>query len=189
MKKGRELAVGLCVFLLLFGVLFSSAFFSAQMKTRNVITFGKIQIKLLNYELDENNQEIEVSAEAEPLCTDHISRIVRVKNVCSEPAFVRVKIDLTVENERGTSSAEGYVTAGGTDSTWIQQGGWFYYNRILHPDELTENLMQGLNFDMDRLTSDYAGAEVRLHIEAQAVQSKHNGTDVLQAQGWPQEVE
>lgn len=189
MKTRRKAAVGLCVVLLLFGMLFSSAFFAAQIKTRNVITFGKIQIELLNYERNENNQEIEVSAETEPLCANHLSRIVRVKNVCSEPAFVRVKIDLTVENERGSRSAEGYVTAGGTDAAWIQQGEWFYYNQILQPDVTTEDLMQELNFDMNKLASDYAGATVRLHVESQAVQSKHNGTDVLQAQGWPQEVE
>ncbi len=189
MDKKRKVGVGLCVLLLICGVLFSSAFYSAQIKTENVITFGDIQIKLLSYELDENNQEREVREQEQPLHTDTMSRIVRVQNVCSEPAFVRVKIDLTVENERGLSPAEGYVSMGGTDAAWVQDGQWFYYNRILEPDMMTENLMQGLTFDMDKLTRDYAGDTVWLHVEAQAVQSKHNGTEVLQAQGWPQEVD
>lgn len=188
MEKKRKVGVGLCVLLLFCGILSSSAFFTARIKTKNVITFGSIKIQLLNYELDENKQEVEVEAEETPLRSDNISRIVRVKNVCSEPAFVRVKIDLTVENERESLPAEGYVSISGTDAAWIQDGEWFYCSEILQPGSTTENLMQGLSFDIDQLSSDYAGATVWMHVEAQAVQSKHNGADVLQAQGWPQEV-
>ena len=187
MDTKRKVCVGLCALVLLASVLFSSAFYQAQLKTNNVITFGSIKIQLLNYMLDENQQEVEVPKEAQPLRLGDVSRIVRVKNICKEPAFLRVKIALEVETEQQTAPAAGYVSVQGTNDAWVQQGEWLYYDHALQPGQQTENLMQSLCFDIDKLTSDYAGADVNLRVEAQAVQAKHNGTSAMQAQGWPKE--
>ena len=46
--------------------------------------------------------------------------------------------------------------------------------------------MEELEFDMDRLGSDFPGSTVTLKVSAQAVQSEHN-SNILESQGWPEE--
>ncbi len=188
MSKKGKISVGLCILLLISGVLFSSAFLKTKIKTTNVVTFGNIKIQLLNYELDKKNKEVEVTREAEQLRTKHVSRIIRVKNISFEPAFVRVKLQLNIENEEKVIPAKEYVNISGTDEAWIEDGEWLYYRDVVNPNMQTGNLMQNLTFNIDRLTNDYPGSTIRLHVDAQAVQSKHNDTNVLSVQGWPQEV-
>ena len=46
--------------------------------------------------------------------------------------------------------------------------------------------MDGISFDVDKLTSDYPGSKITWTVEVQAVQSENNSDNVLIAKGWPE---
>ncbi len=176
------LLLGLC--LLLFS---SSAFFTNRIKTDNVISFGNIKVQLLNHTLDENGNEVEVKSDEESLRYENVSRIIKVKNVCAHPAYIRVKLNMTGQDDAGTFPADKYVTYDFADAKWQEKDGWFYYTEILEPDKTTEDLMRGIKFDINKLTKDHAGSSIKFKVNLQAVQSQNNSKDVFKAQGWPEE--
>ena len=69
----------------------------------------------------------------------------------------------------------------------LYRDGWYYYKQILTPHETTNALMTQVIFqDIDSITQTYPGSQFDLDVDAQAVQSENNTTDVLSATGWPE---
>lgn len=169
-------------------VLSSSAFFINKMRTDNVITFGNIKIQLINHTLDEHGNEIEVKDEEEILRNEDVSRIIKAKNVCNYPAYVRIKLNMLGQDDTEFFQAEDYVKYNFADNKWQEKDGWFYYTSILEPNKTTEDLMRGIQFDIDKLTADHAGSDISFKIHLQAVQSKNNADDIFEVKGWPEEV-
>lgn len=166
----------------------SSAFFVNRVKTDNVMTFGNISVQLINHTLDGQGNEIEVPDEEEVLRYEDVSRIVKVKNVCDYPAYVRIQLDMSGQDDTESFPAEEYVNYDFADNKWQEKDGWFYYTSILEPDKTTEDLMHGIQFDINRLTAEHAGSDISFKIRLQAVQSKNNADDVFEVKGWPEEV-
>lgn len=68
---------------------------------------------------------------------------------------------------------------------WTQgDDGYFYYNKVLKPGEVTEPIFNNVAFSgtMDNM---YRDAEVTVDVAAQAVQTANNGSTVMDAKGWP----
>ena len=185
-KSRRAFSICILLLLLIFSFLSSSAFFAKSIKTDNIISFGELKLKLINNTLDEKGREIAVTEENEKITASKVSRIIKVKNVCDNSMYVRVKIELTGETEQTTFNADSYAKYNFDDEKWKKQGEWFYYLAVLSPNEITGNLIEELEFDIDRLGSDFLGSTVTLKVSAQAVQSEHN-TSILEAHGWPEE--
>ena len=175
------LLVALC--LLFFS---SSAFFVTKIETDNVISFGNIKVQLLNHMIDENGNEIQANKEEDLLKNKNVSRIIKVKNVCQHSAYIRVRLNMQGNKDLTNYPASEYVEYKFNNDAWIEKDGWFYYNVILKSGETSKNLMDGISFDVDKLTSDYPGSKITWTVEVQAVQSENNSDNVLIAKGWPE---
>lgn len=68
---------------------------------------------------------------------------------------------------------------------WTQgEDGYFYYNKVLKPGEVTEPIFTNVAFS-GTMDNAYQGAQVVVDVAAQAVQTAHNGSTVTDAKGWP----
>lgn len=180
-----ELLIVLCL------VIFSSsAFLVRDLNISNIITFGNIKVNLINHTVDENGKEVKVTNEKELLKKSDVSRIIKVKNVCKNPAFVRIKLVLSgTEKDKKTSyDVSHYMTCKTPHSKWKKKGEWFYYTEVLEPNMTSEDLIDSVHFDLDQLGSYHAGSTLTLNVKLQAVQSEHNSKSALTAKGWPKEV-
>lgn len=176
----------ICILLLLMMGLFSSlAFNTESITTDNIITFGSLRLQLINNTMDAAGSEVAVEYEKEKLETSNVSRIIKVKNVCENSMFVRVKVDLKGKDSQTLFDAASYVQCNFSDNRWEKRDEWYYYLDTLEPDEVTSNLLDGLVFDLDKLTSDHAGSTIVFEVSAEAVQSEYNGENALEAEGWP----
>lgn len=185
-KNRKRVVMGLFLILCL-GIFSSSAFLIRKIKTDNVITFGNVKVQLINHTLDENGKEVKDGKE-ELLKYEDVSRIIKVKNVCNHPVYVRVKLNTTGKKNQEIFPAEDYVNYKFADEKWREKDGWIYYTDVLEPNKTTEDLMRGIEFDVNRLTSEYAGSDIEFKAEVQAVQSENNSKNVFAVEGWPEEV-
>lgn len=188
MKTKTERLLTVSLVLLLFSVLFSAAFLTSSGTTDNIITFGNLKLELINNTLDEQGKEVAVENEQEKLERSNVSRIVKVKNICEYPMYVRVRIDLIGNDHQTSFDANQYVSLNTKEENWTYRDGWYYFVNILQPEDTTDDLLKGLEFDLDRLGSDHAGAEISMQVLTQAVQSDNNAADVLDVVGWPEEA-
>ncbi len=186
-KKKKLLVVS--IILILLCTLSTVAFLTSGAVSDNVITFGNLRLKLINNTMDENGTEVPVEQLEEKLSGTSVSRIVKVKNICKNPMYVRVKIEIKGEDKQGEFSVNEYVSFKNPDGGWHQNDSWFYYTRALLPGQETSDLIRELQFDLDRLMTDHAGSKLTFKVSAQAVQSENNGSSSEEAKGWPQEAE
>lgn len=185
-KKERFLIIGAIVLLLC--TLSTTAFITDGVTTNNVLTFGRLRLELINHTLNENGEEVSVEQTEEKLTGNNVSRMIKVKNICENPMYVRVKIDFKGEDKQGTFPAGEYASFENPNGTWSQKNEWFYYEIPLEPGKETDNLLTELNFDLDRLMTDHPGSSIDFVVSAQAVQTVHNGDTAMEAKGWPQEA-
>lgn len=185
-KKKKMLTVSIVAILLC--TLSTAAFLTSGEVSDNVVTFGNLRLKLINNTIDDNGDEVAVNQLEEKLTGNSVSRIIKVQNVCKNPMYVRVKIEFEGEDKNGEFSTKEYVSFESSKSSWTNKDGWFYYNKILKPDQMTSDLFRELRFDLDKLMTDHSGGTLQLKVSAQAVQSENNGSSALSANGWPQEA-
>lgn len=188
MRNMKERMTICCIVLLFLCMLFSTAFLSGGGKAENILTFGRLRLQLINHTVDEDGQEVAVTEENEKLNGTKVSRIIKIKNICEHPMYVRVRIDFKGEDDQKPFSAEEYVSFNSPNAKWSQKEEWFYFSDSLEPGCETDNLLTELTFDLDRLMTDHAGSNITFTVYAQAVQSEHNGYTAEMAKGWPQEA-
>ena len=70
--------------------------------------------------------------------------------------------------------------------SWSPQNGYYVYTRTLHAGETTHPLFTTVKVPKE-LASKYQNAKFSLTILGEAVQAKNNGTNPLDAEGWPEE--
>ena len=185
-RKLLAVAMVLCCLAIVTGG--SLAYFTAEDKAHNVITTGNIDIELqeLTDQVDEEGNPIPFEDLEGVMPGSSASKIVQVKNTGSQPAWVRVSVDKTVQL---AESVEGegdpaLITMDFNQEEWTEKDGFYYYNHVLAPGETTQPLFTAVTFDsaMDNL---YQGSEISVDVCAYATQSANNGETVLEAQGWP----
>lgn len=188
MKKWKVLAVALqvcCLAILTVGTL---AYFTAEERAHNVITTGGIQIELLETtdQKDANGNPVPFENVSGVMPGERVSKIVQVKNTGANPAYVRVRVDKSIRLAENVSG-DADISLIGLDyntADWVEQDGYYYYKKPLAPETMTTPLFEHVSFsgDMDNL---YKKCSVDVDVCVFAVQSENNGTDVLQAKGWP----
>lgn len=185
--KKRITIVTLCL-LLCIGIFSSIAYLIRTMDTDNVITFGNLKLQLINKTLDSNGKEINVNKSEEKLGAASISRRIRVKNICDNDMYVRVKVKLSGKKDDESFPVDAYADCNYNRTDWQKKDGWWYYNSVLKSGKETENLLNTIEFNLNNLTSKYSGSKISFNVEAQAVQSKNNANSAIRAKGWPEEV-
>ena len=174
------------------------AYFSATGTAHNVLTMGNISIALNDKtEVEENGEKKLVDFTAEypdgmpVMPATEASKIVSVENTGSAPAWVRVRIEKTVEPEDASKIGlldTKYVELNYDTENWVEKDGFWYYKSILEPGRTTPNLFDTVTFSKD-MGNDYMNCRFNIIVSAQAVQSDNNGIadgqSVLDVAGWP----
>lgn len=175
------------------------AYFTATGTAHNVLTMGNISIKLNDKtEVVENGETklVEFTTEYPDgmpvMPATEASKIVSVENTGSAPAWVRVKIEKTVEpaDAAVTGLDTKYVGLNYNTAKWVDGGnGFWYYKEPLKPGATTPNLFDTVTFSKD-MGNDYMNCKFNIIVSAQAVQSDNNGVgdgqSVLDVAGWPE---
>lgn len=159
----------------------SLAYYSVLGEATNVITSGEIKCKIIEKmgNGDFPSEGVYVSPGS------IISKKVSVKNIGENPFWLRVKLKNAVDN----SDLSADVLELDINSTdWIDgKDGYYYYNRILQPEEETEKLFTQVKV-VGSADNNYLGKTVKLTVCAYAVQSEYNGaSSPLNVAGWPAE--
>ena len=193
-SSGRRvmLVVTLCVLCVLAFVLVAQtvSFSARSTKADNVVTFGSVTVQTVETMKGPDGEEIAVPETEQMSESAPASRIVRVKNVGQEPAYVRVKLSVRAEDGQGAvAPADDLATYVFDDARWVEKDGWYYFDAPLAPGETTGALITGVGFDVRAAQERTGNGLVHLDIDTQGVQVKNNAASALDAEGWPEEAD
>lgn len=180
MKNKILVFILLCI--IVASALATFAFITRKTDAESIITFGNLKLKLHLYEiLDDKKTEVKPDDEISILKMNDLSRILSVENVGNHPMYVRVSLKTYTLEKKEIDN----VISINAKGNWVYQDGYYYYNKVLNPQDVTSELMDKIEFNTDIINSEYSGKTISLKIEVEAVQSEHNSDNVLDALGWP----
>ena len=181
MKKKLSIIFGIIAILAVISV-GTLAYFTSEQNAENVISAGNIKLEI---------HEKTASGEDFPeegiivMPGDTVSKIVTVENTGDHPLYLRVKLTEGVSDEALTD--DDCLDININRSCWLEKDRYYYYYRALQSGETTEQLFSEVYFDLYNIDNKYLGKYFTLNVAASAVQSENNGSDVLNAMGWPEE--
>ena len=188
MKK--KIAIGAVLVLCLSMLIYSTiAYFNTADTARNVITAGDIKIELQETAIRDGEEILfEQSQERfDVMPGQDVSKIVRVKNTGSNPAYIRVEVQKAIAlaaDAQGDVDLE-LVSLDFDSEKWtLRNDGYYYYNEPLAPGETTAALFKNVKFDT-KMGNMYQGSTATIKVSAQATQVKNNGDNAIDAKGWP----
>lgn len=159
----------------------SLAYFTSMKATENEITTGTIRIDL--HDLTAVGEELLGISEYHGVMPgDVIPKQASVTNTGGNTAWVRVKI-IQMDAEDPLSDDLPFIVNHNL-SEWTKDGEWYYYGPALEPGETSELLFDSVTFPHS-LDNSYQNRSYYLNLEAEAVQVANNGTDIMDALGWP----
>ena len=185
--KRRILAIALIVIGLSAVATGTYAYFVAEETAYNVITTGALFMDLVEETEDGKPWPEEGIKDVIP-CME-VGKVVYVENRGSVPFFTRIQKETIVTPGPGVTAelTDEYISVDINTESWIEQGDFYYYYRILQPGEKTEPLFTKVSFAPE-MGNEYQNATVEVYVLAQAVQSTNNGYDPLMALGWSDPV-
>ena len=181
--KRRILAIALIVIGLSAVATGTYAYFVAEETAYNVITTGALFMDLVE-EMEDGKPWPEEGIKDVIPCME-VGKVVYVENRGSVPFFTRIQKETIVTPGPGVTAelTDEYISVDINTESWIEQGDFYYYYRILQPGERTEPLFTKVSFAPE-MGNEYQNATVEVYVLAQAVQSANNGYDPLMALGW-----
>lgn len=185
MQKRKITVIALILVCVAFVSSGTLAYFTAEEKTHNVITTGNVEIELYEWADSEKKTPFEPVEGVMPGTT--VTKIVEVKNVGGNDAFVRVKVDkeILLKDQQDKCDLE-VVSLDINRNYWEEKDGFYYYKEILESGaETKEPIFTTVTF-ADGMENIYQKCTVNINVSAQAVQADNNGTDSLTASGWPE---
>lgn len=177
----------------LVAVLFASqtiSFMVSSLDMRGRVFFGAVDVRVEETMKDAAGVEVPVPEAAEQIDAERAaSRIVRVRNTCDEPVFVRVRLKMTASqvgaDGRRASMPADDLALYETGPMWVERDGWWYLPAALAPEELSEPVITGIAFDQAQAQERHPNGTLRFDVVAQCVQAKNNASSSLEAEGWP----
>lgn len=167
------------------------AFFNGDATAHNVITTGKVAIKVNEYaKYDAADTAKRVKYENNQTGIMPGTTVNKIVVVSGEDgtadAWVRVKFTKSIQLADGK---QGEVDLGliklNTGANWIDgKDGWFYYNAPVKANQEAAPALLSVQFDAT-MDNTYQGATATVDVLAQAVQCANNGETALTAKGWP----
>lgn len=169
------------------------AYYTSSDTARNVITSGDVEVVVVE------QQSVDGSFQPYPpnpipvMPTDEISKIVSAQSLRdTQAAWVRMNYTLNVYNakkEKLDIPADELAKAiiiEPKGSKWTMKDGWWYYTDAIKDGEVTEPLFESVKFSGPEMDNRYQLCTVVIDVSVQAVQKAHNGSTVMDAQGWPE---
>lgn len=177
--KRRFLVIALATILIAILSCGSLAFFSVQDKAENIITTGKLDIKIHQ---DMDSPEVIPEEGMQVMPGDVIKSALTIENSGTHPLYLRMRLEKKVNDE--ALSAEHCLLMNVNEEDWTYKNGYYYYNHILQPNTFTKPLFNEICIAGREVDNEYLGKFFLLDIQASAVQSENNGTSVWDAIGW-----
>ena len=171
--------LAICVAMLAGGTL---AFFTSEDKAHNVITTGGVEITLQEWADEAKTTPFKDLTGVMPNTT--VTKIAEIKNTGASDAWVRVKVEKNIKLQGDGTPDTGLVELKLNTVDWTEKDGYYYYNKILKPGEITAPVFTSVSFAAD-MGDEYQDATATVDVFAQAVQTANNGTSALTASGWP----
>lgn len=184
MKK-KLCVIALLVICLAIAAYGTSAYFTYEETATNVITSGSIKVELQEWS-DTGNGLVPFEDIDGVLPGMEISKIVQVKNNGGQSAWVRVSADKGIQLAEGVTGDVdlSLISYDLNTEFWTEKDGFYYYNTILQPNEVTEPLFTKVIFSAT-MSNMYQNSKAVIDVTAQATQVANNGTCALDAAGWP----
>lgn len=193
--------VAICLAILGYG---TATYVTDEVRAHNVITSDGIGIELVEKTVEDG---VEVDFPKDGISGvmpgTEVAKIVTVKNVDSGDAWLRVKVDTTIQSAAqqplpktiavGQTSVDvvtlDFNTAVAEGGYWVDGGdGFYYYSVPVHAGQSTSALFRTVSFARE-MGNDYQNCKVFIDVTAQAVQSANNaipdGGSVTDIKGWP----
>ncbi len=189
MKKQKILALSIIVIMVALVVGGTSAYFAYSDKAHNVITTSGVAIELI-----EDTDEVGIDGRPVPFTNiegampgDKISKIPKIKNIDESDVYVRMKVVASVRRADGETDEIPLDTFRlDLSRSWsFGDNNYYYYMRPLAAGETTTQLFTTVTIPED-LADRYQGATYMITVQGEAVQTANNGTNVFEAQGWPE---
>lgn len=191
MKKKIFVVAVLLICLSLIGYS-SLAYFTTEDTARNVITAGAVEVKVV-----EMQQLVDGTLQpypAQPISVMPGTTVSKIVTLRSEDAavFARAKLELTVLDGQGEKMAltqqelAKVIQLSAPGEGWTQKDGWWYYTDMLAGGASTTAFLESVSFSAENMTNEYQNCKVLIDITAQAVQAANNGTNAMEAMGWPE---
>ncbi len=177
--------IAICLGIAAFG---TTAYFSYEDNTQNVITAGNVKIAVLEWSLTDKSEKIPYENSVTVMPGTELSKIVEIKNVGNQTAWIRISVEKAIVFREGIDETPdlSLITIDFDTENWCEQDGYFYYLKELKPNETTEPLFTKVVFSKD-MKNKYQNSKATIDVTAQATQWVHNGETVLDALGWPSE--
>ena len=179
--KSRLLVIALVAILLTVLTQPTLAYYTTYGKATNVVTSGDIQLKIHEKTADGNDFPAEG---VYVIPGDIVSKRVSIENVCSHPFYLRVKVVSSSTNQ--ALSADDCLKLDINTVDWTYRDGYYYYNKILQPGEVTPALFTQVEIVGSKVDQTHVGSMLSLTVNAYAVQSQNNpAAHPWDASGWP----
>lgn len=158
------------------------AYYTANETAHNVITTGNVDIELLET-TDDGTDFTNVTG---VMPGTDVSKIVEVKNIGDNDAWIRVQVDKAIQLAAGQTGEVdlNLLTIDYNTAEWTERGDFYYYNRVLAPEAKTEPLFTKVAFS-GAMGNMYQNSTASVYVYAQATQVDNNGDNVFEANGWP----
>ena len=175
-RKSFILAISLISILLIATSTYAN--YTYEQTARSSFTASSLNVELIELQ-DDGEKQTQADSNVDIMPGTSISRIVKVRNIDKEDAWIRICLTLNddIMADDGTIRLNDLNT-----SDWTYKDGSYYYNKVLKSGETTSELFSGLTFSSNLST---ANEKLNFKIEAQATQSKYNSNSSTDAKGWP----
>ncbi len=156
------------------------AYFTSREDVTNIITTGYIELEIVEVGFDVKEFPLEGIDRITP--GSEVVKNVSILNSGRNPMWLRVKAVKNFTDNEELDRDIAFINFNLDD--WTFDGGWYYYNAELLPDEFTTELFSKVLFDAERMDNSYQNQTFTIDVIAEAVQSQNNGLSAVLAAGW-----
>lgn len=161
------------------------AYYTTIGRATNVVTSGDIQLQIIEKTADGSDFPEEGVF---VIPGDIVSKQVSVGNVCDHPFYLRLQLVSGATSEALTP--DDCMKLDIDTEKWTYKDGYYYYNSILQPNEITPTLFTQVEIVGSMVDQSHAGSALTLTVNAYAVQSENNPAEFpWEAAGWPADME
>jgi len=179
--KSKLLLIALAAILVTVLTQPSLAYYTTIGKATNVVTSGSISLQIHEKTADGSDFPTEG---VYVIPGDIVSKQVSVENVCDHPFYLRMKLVSGATSE--ALEPDDCLKMNIDTVNWTAKDGYYYYNQILQPGEVTPALFTQVEIVGSQVDRTNIGSTLSLTVNAYAVQSENNPAEhPWDASGWP----
>ena len=188
----KRTIVSIIAFIVISVIIFSAqtvAYFSIDKSSDlNVIQSGNLEIELIEMK-NENGTEVLYTDPVSVMPATSVSKIVSVRNTGSLPIYVRISVETLINKEENSLPDQwrSLISCNYNTEYWTYSDGYFYYNFILEPQNVTSPLFDSVSFS-PAMGNQFMNSEIKLTVTSQATQANYGATSPFNAAGWPSSI-